>query len=370
MILNGFSPSALSTWYTKRAALLSGGAGFNVVFAGDSQTAGQGSTNAGQGQSARGFGLPAQVAGLFRNQGLNASSAAVFGDQNIQLVPLSQFNPEIALGTGWAAASGSTVSTLAGWLFVGSTVAGNLAINPGVPWDTAIVWYATNTGLAEFNVGYNSTVVLSNVNSNTSVPGLAHVTMSKPAGADTLFVSPTTAGGAYIVGANFSLSTAPAVSVINAGVAGGIASTLNTAYQPWSYLNVLSALSPALTVVKLGVNDAAAATPLVDFASAVQSVVSTAKATGSVVLMSSAPCEPGIAGVPALYVQRAYANVLKDLAASNSVPYLDTFELLGSWDLMNYKGLAYDNMHENGAGYNKEARALVSALNDPFFTGN
>ena len=83
-----------------------------------------------------------------------------------------------------------------------------------------------------------------------------------------------------------------------------------------------------------------------------QTLITAAKASGDVILMSGVPSSTTQASQAA---QQSFVTALQNLAVSNSVPMLDIwtswYGASGGWTSNNALGEMYDTLHPNGRGY-------------------
>lgn len=118
---------------------------------------------------------------------------------------------------------------------------------------------------------------------------------------------------------------------------------------------LVSAWSPNMTTIKLGINDATAqAVPPANYQANMQAMITQALTTGDVLLLTP---------VPANTVDLSqYLPILYLLADINNVPLLDMTYRWKDYTTMNGLGVYSDGYHPNQAGYNDEARAVYNAL--------
>jgi lysophospholipase L1-like esterase len=122
----------------------------------------------------------------------------------------------------------------------------------------------------------------------------------------------------------------------------------------------IKAWTPSLTIIDIMGNDWTEQTPLDEYRQHIQTLITTAKRYGDVLLISAGfnlDSHP----IP----QTSYISVLKNLALSNNVALLDIIGRYGEDTsyVKNTLGLLYeDNTHPNDAGHQDKATSIINIL--------
>lgn len=107
--------------------------------------------------------------------------------------------------------------------------------------------------------------------------------------------------------------------------------------------------TPTLTVISLILNDAEAGTSVATYKSQLQTLITSAKAYGDVLLFNNAfTIAPPLAYSSAI----PYSNALKDLAVANNICYVDLCAAVGGPAMALAKGFVdVDGLHWNASGH-------------------
>jgi lysophospholipase L1-like esterase len=157
----------------------------------------------------------------------------------------------------------------------------------------------------------------------------------------------------FVVGIESYSSANPyKVRVMNAGVGGSTAATWAADPNTNTYgsLSFINAINPDLTIICLGINDAAAGTPTATIVANIQTIATLADSWGDVVIVS---------GVP-----HNVSSSLDDLnEALKSLPYtyIDLYDRYGH-DMITMGLMTSDGTHPNAHGYGDIAWAISRAL--------
>jgi lysophospholipase L1-like esterase len=151
------------------------------------------------------------------------------------------------------------------------------------------------------------------------------------------------------------LSTTSTIRIGNAGrngssTAGWIDNTLGICSTA-----SLTAYAANLYVLSLGINDAAASTPVATFRANMESIIATCQAAGGDVILwtPQAVNDPTREAVLA-----TYRAVYPSIAAQHGCFFTDVHSRFPAYDA----GWYSDNYHLNGAGYYDEAEMFAAAL--------
>jgi lysophospholipase L1-like esterase len=156
-----------------------------------------------------------------------------------------------------------------------------------------------------------------------------------------------------VIGIEAFHSTTRRVRFANVGISGSATSAWadNT-----TSLTAIKAWAPDLTVIMLGINDAQQGIAPATYQANIQALISAAKASGDVVIMSMVPSDPTLAST--VTNEKLYAATLPALASSNGAPFLDMYNRFGAFA----SPLMANTLHPNAAGYADMARFVYTYL--------
>lgn len=355
-------PSNLRNWRKAIANVRTGAGLARVACIGDSNTMGRG---AGTGVNfmggARAKSYPTYLAAIL-DKTIGANANNLFGSGNV-VSPLTEgYDPRLSLASGWSV---SGLTSLGGGMYTNSTNTNAMSFTPGEAVDTFDVYYLKNGGLATFTLDVDGGSVLATINSDANgnpSPGTLRATVSASLGTHTLNIKRNGTGAAlYIIGVDAYNSAARKVQVLNMGASGWTANDWIQSPQPFSPLNALAASTPSLSIISLGLNDARTDADTSAFQGRMQTLITTAKGLGDVILVVPHRPDPSWNTTARFDVIRAayYA-----LAASNSLPLID-FSLRMTYVDYNTLGFYTDAAHPNSLGYFDKAGAIANCLLRP-----
>ena len=320
----GGAVSQLATWVASRNQFQAGtaSADANVCCWGDSITGGafsDNSTAAGIWTNA----YPTVLAADLAAAGLPANnSQSFFGDNNVPSVgSISTRDPRLVLNSGWT--SSATVNCPAAHIIHNSTTVNAFAFTPTINVDKVECITATNTGLGTGTIQFDAGSTTA-VNNNITPRNLV-TTASATLGAHTLNYK-RVGGDNYVTGMICQNSTVKNIRVHNFGWYGGTSVDQTSGSNPWSPVNFISFMTPILTLIEVGVNDMVSAVPLATTQTNMQTMITAAKLTGSVVILS---CTPIATGTISQATQDAMYAMQTALATTNNVPFFDIIALFG-----------------------------------------
>ena len=178
----------------------------------------------------------------------------------------------------------------------------------------------------------------------------------------------TASGGAqHVIGAWMFDGTNREIAVFNGSRSGWKASDATGAAGGGgpenSPLQVVDQLQPDLTIICLTINDWANAVSVSSWQTSMQTLITKAKATGDVILMSGVPSN---ITTTTQANQQAFVTALKSLAASNGVPMLDIWTRWygagAGWSSNKALGWMYDDLHPSATGYADIANEVFAML--------
>lgn len=321
-----------------------------ILCIGDSTTNGQGDSTAGTIPNTHSY--PAVL-----SQDLNSRIASSYG----LAIPTSIIaglgnvhDDRWSLGADWD--NNSSFGMASGAVYRGLGGSTNLTFTPdgGFTINTFDIYYLSSGGLGTINIsesGGASTIINSNA---ASAVRKSTLTTTIP-GSSLVLTMTDTAGTVFIVGVDRYSSTTKKVLVGNAGVGG---SNSNSWIQDLTFGGVpfITTYAPDLTIISLGINDATTSVDANTYAINIQTLITAAKLSGDVILMSMPPSS---GGAPYSTFEPQYVAKLALLAASNNCYFIDTFTMFGGvWNatFMN------DQFHPNDLGYQTIAGYINNIL--------
>lgn len=215
---------------------------------------------------------------------------------------------------------------------------------PGGNYNTVDIWTLRGTGQGSVVVTAFGTTTTVNAASGT---GWTKQTITGTANANAISIAlPTTGPVTMVVDAY--MTTIVGVRVGNIAVSGSTADTWAGARS----LPMISAWAPDFTVIMLGINDALAGTSVADYTADMQALITEAKKTGDVLLMSVVPSDPTLSGGFVIEQEGLYRDALRSLAQSNAVGFFDLFAEIGA----RTDALYVDGVHPNATLHLQIAR--------------
>jgi len=349
-------PSELLHWRAAVARVRSGTGRGRLLILGDSTSMGQGSGSGGSGDCNGAFptAWPQALAG-FANTFVPFSTKSFISNQVTPAATYNTYDSRVTMGTGWT----NSVYTCGGLMFEFSGgTAGTLGFTPAGSIDTFTVYYVQQASQGEFTVNVDGGSSLGTVNAAGSNL-LASQTFTVAAGTHTINLVSLANGLFYVAGIVAYLSTTPAIDFIQCGYSGAQASAFVGTSLVWSPQNAIVAFAPDLTVIMLTINDSNAGTALATYQSNLQATITSAQASGDVILASGVPSNttPATNGTLDTYIQVVYS-----LAAANGCAVFDLKKRWGSYAIVNPVMPYYDNLHPKTLGYQDVAAGFYQML--------
>jgi lysophospholipase L1-like esterase len=345
--------AAMRRWRKAIANVRNGSGRARLALVGDSTTAGSGSVATGS-NNAVAKSYPSFLANILNSYHFPAIATSAWGRN---LWPAT--DPRVA-APNWIQSS----NMLNGNSIRANAILDPLSFNPGVPWDTAEVWYADLNGCGTFTINVDGGAVLATISPN-GAGAIKKAQITRALGNGVLNVARTGAGGQlYIAGMVTYDSTSPKVDVFNLGWSGSIVSDWTTTSTSYVSLATppsenLKTVAPDLTVICLTINDSGFGTDVNLYKANLQTLVSAALTTGDVVMMSGVPSEASTASVS---TQEKYINAALEVALNNNLPFINLTQRWGSYAISNALGLYTDLQHPLAIGYADVANAVASVL--------
>ena len=350
------TPSAYNAEWVSRfrqamAITKDGGADTKILFIGDSTSEGIGSA----------------LNNTFVGYGAYPTRVKLSGSSSPPVVNgLGVYNTQDGrwiLGTGWGV-SGSSFGFCLGGNNAGvlseSGASGNLTFTPGATqgtYDSFTVYYLANPGngsvTATATGGLPATI---NTNSAAGY-GSTTVTAASAGTGNSLVITPVS-GTVFIAAVEPFLSTTPSIRKANVGVSGATSGQCsNSSASAWASIQAIEYYAPNLTIISLGVNDAAGSVSVSTYIANIQTIITAAKQSGDVILETMIPSQNS--GWESYEMQ--YVPALYKLAQANSVPIFDIYRRFGN--AFNSAFTSTDGTHPNEYGYWDWASGLDSFIN-------
>lgn len=338
----------LTHWQSAVAAVKAGTRDGKLLCLGDSTVAGVGLN------SAHDQGLPGSwpdvLAAVLRSCGIPAALA-------LGIPQPSGGDARWTGGVGWNLFGGS------GFGFGNySDAASNGAttpymFRPGIWADRYDVTFLTNTtGLGDLTAVATGGGAVTVPTANGTV-GIGKVTVSAagPSLDNVVTVTPASSSGIHVLGVDPWLSTGRQVRVGNAGVGSSTAVQWAAAGNgpQWNATAAIKAYAPDLTIICLGVNDALASATSAAYLAAMNTIITAAKVSGDVVLLTPIP---PTAAAPA--EARLITPVLTEAMRGLGQPVADLQKHWGAGEVSQARGIMQDSLHPNAVGYAEIGRFL------------
>lgn len=319
-----------------------------VVIMGDSTTMGAGSGSPGL-TGARALSYPAVLASLL-NGYVTTWDGSMIGDQGSQGAgtAFATYDTRWTTGAGWDASC--ALASLGACTFHFATgAASSLTFTPLQTFDTVTIWYKQIAGNGSFTTNIDSAASLGTTNT-AGATLLQTVTYSglSPRGTHTLKINAANDGILDIVAIKTHDSTIAALDLMPAGFYGSKVAGNAGVSGATAPMNVLTALAPILTIVCLTINDSNAPTAIASYTTDLQTIITTAKASGDVILMTGVPSNTTQATNGTL---AQFVAVNQALAQSNGVTLIDLTRIFGSYAQMNPIIPYFDTLHPTKNGY-------------------
>lgn len=359
--LNGYghvniNPQTLQRWRAAKSRVRNGSARAKLLFIGDSTTMGSGSGSGGSfsmnGAFAKAW--PRQLISQLNNL-LPVQDGTFYGDQNTS-VSYPLYDPRVAEGVGWA----PFVSNLGGNMFrFTAGTAGLLSFTPTFAIDNFKIYYLQQAaGNGAFTTNIDGGASLGTTNT-LGAAGVLSTTFTVARAAHTINITPDNLGTLFIIGITAWDSTIPAIDAIQLGFNGAKTADFTNTGAVWSPMTVLPTLVPDLTVVMLTVNDSNNNTALATYQSQTQTIITTAKSTGDVLLAVGPPSNTTQATDGTL---DKYIAILQNLAILNNCGLLNLKTRWTSFAVTNPNMPYFDTVHPGAVGYRDIGQAVFECI--------
>jgi lysophospholipase L1-like esterase len=282
---------------------------------------------------------------------------SVFGIQGFSTNGYFTSNPKIT-GTNWTSTTG--LNSMGGSPFKNSTDTSPLVYNPGTTFDRIEIFYwKSPSGVDDLTVDIGGGTLATLTGAGAAAYASATVNCTR--GQNTVNIR--RAGGAAQA-AVFKIrcydSTDPRVEVYNAGVGGTLSSfwaTSSNGNAPGcDPIHAIQTAAPDLFIFDDGINDVNNGTAIATYRANVQAVITAAKVSADVILLSPNPTSAGDL--------TAQNQVLKELAIANGCVFMDLFNRWGgSTASFAALGFNYDTYtHPNTLGYDNKAEWIARTI--------
>lgn len=338
-----------------------------LALIGDSTTVSAGAGGGAKGaDNARVGALSARLVSLLQAEGVPASDESFFGEHLLQAfngVNFATYDTRFSVAGGASFYPDGQFQSLGGLPWRLNAAGHEVRFTTSNQVDTAKIIFANRLG-GTFDTTFAGGPSLGLTSANaTSTVGTVTKTFARSAGQLALKWS---SGNNAIIGAILYDSVSPKVNVVNLGCYGDKVTSANgyaNNANEWRGGAALSALSPDLTVIDMTINsltqDGAQMVP--QYRKALSTIVQDALSTGSDVVIAT----PNPVDSPNQYDATfdAYMEAIFSVASQYGVRVLDVFGRLGGdWSKANARGLFFDSLHPNAAGYAAKAIALKNEL--------
>ena len=330
-----------------------GSGGCRILIMGDSTTMGWGSS---AGSDVKSFSWPAQVAKRLQAAYPSArvSWDSFMGDSSTQYN--HSYDPRFTAFSGaWTDYAGGFF--IGGLPFENTGSAGTLSYKPISNWDTAKIWYLTNSGNGTFGYQIDSGSTSTQSTSTTTGIGSVTATTGTP-GNHQLNLTYSSGAAFFILGVEFSDSTHPGISFINAGSYGSTSgnwTSIPVSVSAWSAMSAVTALAPDGCVIDLDLNDYVNSITVGQYTTNIQTMITTCQAQSDTIIVTS---NHGTGGSYQDSAILPYIQAVQQLAASNNIPLIDNWSRQVSYAFQNTNSWMYDSVHLNAQGYGDFAEGI------------
>lgn len=340
--------SALQKWSAALGKLRGGTvSNVKVLFVGDSVMAGAYS-GTGTYTNAKVKSWPTQFASLLTDAGILAQESSFLSTNTGGYY--AGYDPRLSPGGGWTGA----FESLGGNIWYNNSTTAALAFTPTQAFDRIEIIYPSYPGNGSMTVDVDGGATLATIDLNAAASVVIQ-TVNCTLGTHTVNLK-RVAGDVLVYGVICYNSTAPKVSIVNAGLDGVTALRVSSpgAGGPiHGPPGVLSSLGQALTVISIGINDLQVGTSASTFQGYLDTIVAAAQTSGSVILQSPIPYNHGnygSFGVP-------YNEAMRTVAKNRNCLFVDTVARWGTYANANGLGMMHDNLHPSVGGLAAQAVA-------------
>ena len=330
----------LPKWRLALAKARSGGGDAKLMFVGDSTTGGFNTA-----QPSIAYTYPTQLMTMFTAGETPVATSQGFSS-DIQLYPPS----------AWTLPSGWTLSAFNGVQAAPGCTSFVYTPSDGHSYDSFDIYYLGSSGLgAVLATATGGTGVALNGNQATSGIYKTTVTAASASTSNSLTLSNCQTANSFITNIEPFLSTTSRVRFANFGIAGSTTTNWVNTTPAFYQITGMTAYAPNLTIIMLGINDAAASTPCATTIANLQTIITAAKISGDVILNTVFPSS----GTTLTNEQACYPSYIS-LAATNNIPLIDVFGRFGA--VAQPAAYTGDGIHPTTPGYLDMAAAVWQTL--------
>jgi lysophospholipase L1-like esterase len=349
-----FSMYPLTNWDAAKLAVSGGTRNAKLLFYGESTTAGAYADGSNVWTGALALSYPVDTAASLPG----AATSTYTGTQGVPAGQQNIYDPQFtSSASNWnIGGNGEEIGYASLFNFTNTDP---LSFVPTTPFDTLDLYYESKSILGSYTVDIDGESTTT-INQDTSTDKLNEVKISTTLGTHTIDFTRSSGYAGILSFATYN-SAQKQITTFVAGWSGGVAANLSsTANGPQDSLNALQFIAPDLTILMIGNNDMNASTSISTFTTDVQNIITAAKASGDIILVTDAPiAASNIGGQAPLAEQQEYVNALISLAQSNGVNLVNLYQLWGSYTQANANGWMANTVHPNAAGYAQIANAVL-----------
>ncbi len=328
-----------------------------ILFRGDSTSAGTYISAGVTHTDGRKNSLVSQLAKIFTANGFPAQHESFLsGRVGAVMADFTAYDPRVTIGAGWTAA----YDPVGGQRFGNSTTTNPIAFTPVAPFDNFTVLYPAAPGQGTSTVNIDGGASLGTINANVTA-ALGKTTYTVALGVHTINFARAT-GSSSLIGVLPWNSAERKTLLVNAAAGGEqVANAVSDPYA-WANLRGAIALAPVLTVISYGINDLIAGRTVAAIGADLQTLITTGKTTGEVVLLSIPPQNLGVPATSAALVAALEAEYAR-LATVNDCGLVITRRVFLDSATAYAEGLmGSDQVHPTQVGTAVWGRAISAAL--------
>ena len=350
----------LRKWRKALSGTLTGQANAKLLMVGDSTTAGLYAPSTPSYTN-----TPSNVMSRILNKSLvQTNTNSVHGDstRNNPVAGFTTFDSRVG-AVGFAAWNQTGFHTGGGNAFGNATTTTSLVFTPVEAFDTIDIYSIDNTGgYGQWTVNVDGGATLATVDNN-GARAIRKTTVSCALATHAINIQRNGVGGqVFIIGICCRNSAVKTVDIYNIGQGGAITADWATVSGGVGELSSITAYAPDLTIIDLSINDRRLGLYTSTFDTNLQTIVTTAKATGDVILCTPAPSSLGYSAYTTESNIANFNAAIYAVAKANNCLVFDKQALLVSYAQAAAEGLYNDTLHPNAAGYGFIGQQMASLL--------
>jgi len=350
----------LRKWRKALSNVLIGQSNAKLLMVGDSTTAGLYAPGPNSYTN-----TPSNVMSRILNKSLvQTNTNSVHGDstRNNPANGFTTFDSRVG-AVGFAAWNQSSFHTGGGNAFGNSTTTTSLVFTPIESFDTIDIYSIDNTGgYGQWTVNVDGGSTLATVDNNGS-RAIRKTTVSCALGTHAINIQRNGVGGqVFIIGICCKNSTVKTVDIYNIGQGSAITADWVAVTGGIGELSSITAYAPDLTIIDLSINDRRLGLYNSTFDTNLQTIVTTAKATGDVILCVPVPSSLSYSAYTTEVNIGNFNSAIYAVAKANNCLVFDKQQLMVSYTQGNAEGLYNDTLHPNAAGYGFIGQQMANLL--------